>query len=396
MIVDKSKHSRNTLLVCCGSHIIQDGLVALQFVLLPLLAQALGLNYAQVGLLRALSNLAMSLLEIPSGILAERYGERRLLILGLIAAGLGYLGVAVSSTFWMIALFFVLTGVGAGFQHSLASAMLVKTFGSAQKRSALGTYNASGDAGKLSFTGLFSLWIGAGLAWNSIVTLLSLIAFAFAFTVWKLLPEGKPESKQQTEPDTQGRLVQRWGIKRPRQFTMLAIVVALDSVVQAVFLTFLAFVLLHKGVSTEVASFGVVLALCGGMTGKFCCGFLTARFGDHRPFVFIQLLTVAGLVGVILMPVVAILITLPLIGLVVQGSSTVTYGAISDHIETSHQSRGFALIYSFSGIATVAGPLAFGLLADIGSLDLVLWTLCAITGLSIPLASFLKDHEQFV
>ncbi|MFT5218632.1 MAG: FSR family fosmidomycin resistance protein-like MFS transporter [Gammaproteobacteria bacterium] len=396
MTSNHANQSRNRLLACCGAHIIQDGLVALQFVLLPLLAQSLGLNYAQVGLLRALSNLAMSLLEIPSGILAERYGERRLLIFGLIAAAAGYLGVAVSTSFGLIALFFVLTGAGAGFQHSLASAVLVKTFGPAQKRRALGTYNASGDAGKLSFTGLFSLGIGAGFAWNSIVTVLSLVALAFAFALWKLLPDEKPESKQRAQTDRQTSLVQRCGIKKPRQFTLLAIVVTLDSAVQTVFLTFLAFVLINKGASTEVASFGVVLALCGGMTGKFCCGFLTARFGDHLPFVFIQLLTIAGLAAVILMPLITVLITLPLIGLTVQGSSTVTYGAISDHIETSHQSRGFALIYSFSGIATVIGPFAFGQLADFGSLDLVLWALCAITALSIPLASFLKDQHQLV
>ena len=395
-IADEAGQSRNMLMLCCGSHIIQDGLVALQYVLLPLLAQALGLNYAQVGLLRALSNSAMTMVEIPSGILAEVYGERRLLILGLIAAGAGYLGVVVSTSFWLIALFFVLTGVGAGFQHSLSSAILVKTFGSAQKRRALGTYNASGDAGKLSFTGLFSLWIGAGFAWNSIVTLLSLVAFTFAFAVWKLLPERKPEPKQQAAADKQTGLVQRWGIKKPGHFSLLAIVVALDSAVQAVFLTFLAFVLLQKGASTEVASFAVVLALCGGMTGKFCCGFLTARYGDHKPFVFIQLLTMAGLVGVILLPVMPLLVALPIIGLVVQGSSTVTYGAISDHIENSHQSRGFALIYSFSGIATVIGPFGFGLLADFGSLDMVLWGLCAITALSIPLASFLKHQDQLV
>ena len=45
---------RNVLTVSCGAHIIQDGLVALQYVLLPLLAQTLGLSYAQVGFLRAL------------------------------------------------------------------------------------------------------------------------------------------------------------------------------------------------------------------------------------------------------------------------------------------------------------------------------------------------------
>ena len=388
------KHSRNTLIVCCGAHIIQDGLVALQFVLLPILAQALGLNYAQVGLLRALSNSAMSLLEIPSGILAERYGERRLLILGLIAAGLGYLGVAVSSSFWLIALFFVLTGVGAGFQHSLTSAILVKTFGSAQKRRALGTYNASGDAGKLTFTGVFSIWIGAGLAWSAVVTLLSLLAIVFAFVVWKLLPEVTHELGHKSDTVTRGGFVHRWGIKKPRQFLMLGMVVFLDSAVQAVFLTFLAFVLLQKGASTQVASFAVVLALSGGMTGKFCCGFLTARYGDFKPFVFIQLLTVVGIVGVILMPINAVLITLPLVGLVVQGSSTVTYGAISDHIKTSHQSRGFALIYTLANIASVAGPFASGLLADFSSLNLVLWMLCVLTGLSIPLALCLKDHSK--
>ena len=119
---------RKTLFICCGAHIIQDGLVALQYVFLPILAQIFGLSYAQVGLLRAISNSAMSVLEIPSGILAERVGERQLLIIGLVGAGIGYLGVAVSSTFLLIALFFLITGAGAGFQHSLTSAIIVHTF----------------------------------------------------------------------------------------------------------------------------------------------------------------------------------------------------------------------------------------------------------------------------
>ena len=388
------KQSRNALFVCCGSHIIQDGLVALQFVLLPVLAQSLGLNYAQVGFLRALSNSAMSILEIPSGILAEKYGERRLLVLGLVAAGLGYLGVAVSSTFWLIAVFFVVTGAGAGFQHSLASAVLVKAFGAREKRRALGTYNASGDAGKLTYTAAFSAWIGAGLGWDVVVTLLSLLAIAFAVAVWKLLPETTRVSSHQPDTVSRGGFVQRWGIKKPRQFATLGVVVFLDSAVQSVFLTFLAFVLLQKGASAHTASFAVVLALIGGMTGKFCCGFLTARFGDFKPFVLIQLLTIAGIAGVILLPVELVLIILPVVGLVVQGSSTITYGAISDHIEASHQSRGFALIYSFSGIATVVGPFAFGLLADVSGLDSVLWVLCVLTGMCLPLATFLQESDH--
>ena len=392
MTTASDRPSRRTLFVCCGAHIIQDGLVALQYVLLPVLAQALGLNYSQVGLLRALSNSAMSLLELPSGLLAERYGEKRLLILGLVMAGLGYLGIAVSSTFGWIALFFLLAGAGAGFQHSLTSAIIVRRFTDAGRRQAMGTYNASGDAGKLGFTALFSLAMGAGIAWDLVITVLSLAAVGFVFLIWKWLPADSPVRQDSGSADIAASLTRRWGIRQPRQFSMLAIVVSLDSIVQSVFLTFLAFVLVEKGASAELAAFAVVLTLCGGMTGKFCCGFLTARFGDHGPFLLIQLLTVFGLAALVFLPVTAILLLLPFVGLVVQGSTTVTYGVIADHVEDTHQSRGFALIYSISGIAMVFGPLLFGLLADLSGLDAVLWSLCALTALSMPLAAFLKQN----
>ena len=108
------------LIASCGAHLIQDGLVALQYVLLPILAQIFGLNYTQVGLLRALSNSAMTLLEIPAGVLSERFGETRLLVFGLLCAAGGYLGVAFAVDFYLILLGFLVAGSGAAFQHSLA------------------------------------------------------------------------------------------------------------------------------------------------------------------------------------------------------------------------------------------------------------------------------------
>ena len=54
-------------------------MMAVQYVLLPVLAQSLGLSYTQVGLLKASSSTAMAVLEIPSGFLAEKFGETRLL-----------------------------------------------------------------------------------------------------------------------------------------------------------------------------------------------------------------------------------------------------------------------------------------------------------------------------
>jgi MFS family permease len=387
---------RRVLIAACGAHFIQDGLVALQYVLLPILAQAFGLNYAQVGFLRAVSNGAMTLLEIPAGVLSERFGEIRLLVFGLICAGLGYLGVALASGFYLIVAAFLVAGGGAGFQHSLASALIANHFGDAERRRSLGIYNAFGDGGKLAFTAIFSIAIGAGIAWNMIVTGLCLLTLTFAALLTLVLrlrsaPSATCESG--SRPRTADN---RWGIRHPRSFAWLIVTVFIDSLAQAVFLTFIAFLLLEKGSGETLASMAVVLALCGGMVGKFASGFLAVRYGDRHAFRILQFLTVSGLLLVGLLPVLPILVLLPFVGMVVQGSSTVTYGAISDFVHRDRQSRGYALVYALSGLSAVGGPMLFGKLADLYGVDVSLALLASITSLTLVSGKVLRKSVPLV
>ena len=374
---------QRALVAACGAHLLQDGLVALQYVLLPVLAQAFGLNYTQVGLIRALTTGAMTLLEIPAGILAERFGELRLLVFGLVCAAAGYLGVALATDFYLILAGFLVAGCGAAFQHSLASALIARSFDDANRRRSLGVYNAFGDAGKLAFTGLFSLAIGVGFAWNIIITLLCLatLGFSVLLLAWSRRDARGDSNEAADEDETSSG--SKWGIKQPRRFGWLCFTVFLDSLTQTVFLTFIAFLLLEKGSSEALASLAVVLALCGGMVGKFACGFLAVRYGDRGAFRILQTLTIAGLVILLPLPVLPTLVLLPLVGVAVQGSSTVTYGAISDFVHRDRQSRGYALIYGLSGISTVFGPALFGLLADIYGIDVSLLILAIVTGLTL-------------
>ena len=118
------------------------------FVLLPVLAQTLGLSYVQVGVIRALHTAAQTGLELPSGILAERVGERSLLVLGLFCAGLGYLCLSLSSGLYGVAVSLFVAGIGSAFQHALCSSIISRAFADTAPRGALGTYNSAGDAGK--------------------------------------------------------------------------------------------------------------------------------------------------------------------------------------------------------------------------------------------------------
>jgi MFS transporter, FSR family, fosmidomycin resistance protein len=367
--------------------------MALQFVLLPLLAQTFSLSYAQVGMLRAVSHSAMSLLELPAGLFAERVGERRLLVIGLLGAGLGYLCVAFASSFNLIAVGFFIAGAGAALQHSLASSVLVKRFDAGARRRALGTYNSAGDAGKLSFTAAFSALVGAGLSWNWVITGLACVTLGFAVALsWLLRPSGAaraPDTPAGTSPSVQPK---GWGITNVNRFSALALMVFLDSVVQAVFLTFIAFIMQAKGASQGTAGAAVVLALAGGMVGKFACGFLAAHLGDRATFIVVQLLTVVGLGLLTMLSAEDSLVFLPLLGLVVQGSTTVSYGAVAEFVAPGYQARGYALIYSTSSVSSVVGPFLLGWVADVSSLDTVLWILAALSAATVSFSAVLPGR----
>jgi len=362
--------------------------MAVQYVLLPVLAQSLGLSYTQIGLLKAVSSSAMALLEIPSGFLAEKFGEKSLLCAGLIGVGTGYVGVASSNQFATVCLFFLLAGSGAAFQHSLASSLLVRQFEGGLRRSALGTYNSFGDLGKLSYAGAFSLLLGMGLAWSTVVLLMAVSAIIFGLVVLWLLRNNVPDNQKQKarleNPDhAKGPADQTFGITKPVRFLSLSFIVFLDSIVQAAFLTFIAFVLVEKGASASHAAGGVVLTLIGGTAGKFTGGLFAARVGDRYSFFIIQCMTILGLLGVLFLPLQAIFVLLPVVGVFVQGSSTVCYGTVADYVDESKTTRAYAIIYTLSSAASVAGPFFLGVLADRVHIEAVLWSLMVVTAISL-------------
>jgi len=62
------QNSKLTLSTCCGVHGLHDGLVDMLYALLPILREAFGLSYAEVGLIRAANKAATAALQIPAGL----------------------------------------------------------------------------------------------------------------------------------------------------------------------------------------------------------------------------------------------------------------------------------------------------------------------------------------
>jgi len=375
---------KRTLAICSAAHALHDGLADLTYVLLPLLASAFGLSLAQVGMIRAAHRTAMAAFQIPAGIVAERIGERGLLAIGTLLAGAGIAALGHAQGFWAILLALFIAGSGSAVQHPLGSTLVSRAFPAEGRRAALGTYNFAGDVGKFAFGGLVSLSLLAGFAWQGPVIGFGLLAAAMAIAVMLWVPANAPVPARGSELHS----ALGWGIRDRRGFGALCLIEIIDSSTRAAFLTFIAFLLIDKGVPAGWAAAAVPLVLVGGMAGKLACGLLAERLGIARMIVITEIATAAGIYAALVLPGAAALLFLPLLGVVLQGTSSVLYASIGEYVQPERLSRAFGAFYTVGSVCGILAPLGYGLLGDrfgLGAVFATLGTMILITLALVPM-----------
>jgi len=383
--------SKRTLAICSAVHTLHDGLSDVTYVLLPLLASAFGLSLAQVGLIRGAHRAAMAAFQIPAGILAERIGERGLLAFGTALAGAAFIALGYAQGFWAILAALFLAGAGSAVQHPLASTLVSRAYPIQGRRAALGTYNFSGDVGKFAFGGLVSLLLLAGVAWQVPVIGFGAFGVATAVAVLVLLDaRNQSLAPGHTEPEAGAS---HWGIRDRPRFLALCLIEVLDASTRSAFLTFIAFLLIAKGLPTGWAVAAVPLVLAGGMAGKLACGVLAERIGVARMIAVTEIATAAGIFAALALPAGGVLVLLPLLGVALQGTSSVLYASIGEYIRPERLSRAFGLFYTVGSVCAIAAPLAFGLLGDRLGVHVAIAALGGTILLTLPLVAVLRPRS---
>lgn len=356
---------KRALATCCGAHVLHDGLVDMLYALLPFIAQAFGLSYAQVGMVRAANRVATASLQIPAGLLAERIGERGLLAAGTAVAGIGLLllGTSVDRFPTILAMIF-LAGVGAAFQHPLSSAIIARHYPAAGRRAALGVYNACGDIGKFAFMGTTILATAVGFSWHVPVVAYGLLAMASGAAILVALPRDLASGPAHLPAAAVELARGGWGIRDRRGFLTLAAIATLDNATRVAFLTFAAFLMIQKGVAPEWGALAVVVTLFGGMLGKTACGVMAERIGVTRTIAVTELATGLGIMLVVVTPSIYAFLLLPFLGIFLNGTSSAIYGTVGDLIEDGRHGRAFGLIYTLGSCCGIVAPIAYGLVSD--------------------------------
>lgn len=156
----------------CISHFCQLLLAPL----FPWLKEAFAVSYTELGFLLTIFFVVSCCVQTLSGFWVDRYGPRPILFAGLGLLGIAALGYAASSSYWMLALFSVVAGVGNGVFHPVDYSLLNRKV--AKQR--LGhAYSVHGITGSLGWALAPVLLVPITLATSWRVALLCAAALVF-------------------------------------------------------------------------------------------------------------------------------------------------------------------------------------------------------------------------
>lgn len=374
----------------CLAHITHDGFTDMLYVFFPIWQHSFNLSFAVVGLLKTLFSGSMAVFQIPSGILAGKTGIARVLCAGTLLTSLALAATGLTNSVVILGVLLVLGGMGSSTQHPLASSAISNVYGGKASRVALSTYNFSGDIGKLILPGAAALLI-AYIGWHRAINVLGLfgvLSMAVILVIVRDMPLENPR-KGDAAPG------QRFAFLRldvSFSFLSLSAIGIVDSATRTGFLTFLPFLLQTKGADVKIVGLALSLIFAGGAAGKFMCGVVASRVGILRTVVLTELGTFACIAGMIGLPLNAALLLCPVVGIALNGTSSVLYGSVPELVPEEYRNEAFAFFYTCGIGSGAIAPFLFGLLSDAVGIKVSVLAVSVLVLATVPLTLPLRGR----
>jgi FSR family fosmidomycin resistance protein-like MFS transporter len=371
---------RRSLIAACLAHALHDGYTDGLYAFLPVWQTQFGLSYAGLAIVRALYYGTMGGLQVPGDRLVRALSPRAALVLSTVVAATGFMVIALPLGFAGLCVGLVLAGLGSSIQHPRGSLLVTEAY-APSSRGALGVYNFSGDLGKAILPAVAALLLPI-LAWRSVISLMALLGIAVAVGLLALAPQmtlgGPPKAKNVERASTHSG------------FFLLMTVGAFDTATRMGYLLFLPFLIHARGGTSPTVGLGLALLFIGGALGKATCSWLGEHLGVIGSVVATEIVTALLIVATLFLPLAPMLVILPLLGIVLNGTSSVLYGTVPELAPRGDAGRAFALFYT--GVIGSGGlaPIAYGALADHSNQTVGILAAAATAALIVPMALGLR------
>jgi len=345
--------------------------------LLPNMRGSLGFNYAEMGLLSGAIMMGYLLFSLIGGMLATRFGPKRVVIASLLCGALSMFFISRFSAFSPLLFFSFAMGAGAAGSHISITTMPMAWFEEMRLGRALGIVTGGTGLG-IIVTGLllpYLLFSMGKEAWRQCWLLLGLITFSVAVIGWVLLRE-KPGQITLIPSSLNGNKPPLLSAERQNGLNIKAIFIIyfLFGFAYNIYATYFVAHMVEEIRLTEKAA-GDIWAIFGWMcTGSgLIWGYISDRLGRREALLWNNgIISFSVLLPLLLHQPFYLGLSAFLFGTTFLGTVTIIAAAIGDQVAEKRASV-YGLVTLIHGIGQFLGTTSGGYLKDLtGSFQLTL------------------------
>ena len=329
---------------------------------IPFITEDFDVTNTQIGFALTGMWLAYGLSQFPSGVLGDRFGEKRIILVAVGGTAVASLLLAFAPVFPVFVAFAVLLGAVAGLHYAVATTLLSRTYDELGR--AVGIHSIGGPLAGL-VAPVAAAWVGVRFGWRPAVALALGVGLpVFALVAWRIRPTEprRPDQpmRDRFELEALAELVSRPAIA----FTLL--VAMLGTFIVQGLLTFLpTFLVEYQLYSATLAGTAFSAFFVVRTVGQFLLGELSDRYGRDLA---IGASMFMGMVGLFAMVVGSGLVTVG-IGVVLAGLGSSFFSALDprflDQFDAAERGAGFGLVRTVYTVVGSAGSVGVGLFADL-------------------------------
>lgn len=267
-----------SIILCQSTQVLVFGGIAL---FLPLIRDSLGLSFTEAGALAAVSTLVYACMQIPAGYLADRFGARKIFLVGVLGTNALTLVFTVLHSYQLLVANQALTGVFRAMVFAPGLLLIGACFAPERRATAIGLYVAGGFSGSVVLN-LIGPIVVDPLGWRVVLAVGGLLGFLVLALYWTVGPEPPPRTfsgQHVTVTEIVGlfRLAGMWLIAGI-QFVRLGVALGLASWLPTLIVE-------DKGFSLRTA--GIIVGCGAAVTApsNFIGGYISDRL--HNPLLII-------------------------------------------------------------------------------------------------------------
>lgn len=274
-------------------------------VMVPELMQSFNITASHVGILSAFYLYAYAPMQLPVGVLMDRYGVKKVLSLACIACGVGALLFAIAQHLYVASLGRLLIGASSAFAF-IAMVYVTSHWFPVKKRAFLiGIANSVAMLGASAGTGPLAMIIH-NIGWRQGVTLFGIFGIILGIIVYFIFKIDKRDSAIEKETaHTKPHVLENLKQITTHKATWINALAALFFYMTTTAFAGLwgpSFLQTAYGVNKEVAGYAMSMVFAGWLVGGPMTGFLSDFFGKRKSTIG------AGIIGALicLIPVIYI------------------------------------------------------------------------------------------